>query len=387
MGNNITQNKLCFGCRACEQICGRNVIEMIENKEGFLYASVNNQLCVDCGLCLKVCPTMHADELKHKHSDVFAAQVKDKQILEKSSSGGMFSVISKYVFDKKGVVFGAAYDKNLNLYHIMATSEAELEKMRGSKYFQSDTANTYHEVKNILKNGRLVYYTGTPCQIAGLRLFLKKEYSNLITSDLICHGTPSSKMFHLFLNQMEKERFCKITDYKFRDKRKGWGCSSSSSSSVRFNIWHSEINKDYNMEAYFNAFINGHITRMDCYKCKFCTPERVGDITIADYWGIQEQHPEFPGNYKLGVSLVCINTETGKNIWNAIKDNVQYCESSVSNVMQTDNKNFYRPTPFPKERETAYDDAFLDFKIFRAKYMCEGWIKYTLRNIYHKFVK
>lgn len=385
--DNILNNELCFGCRACECICSHNAIMMNEDKDGFLRPSVNTNTCVDCGLCIQACPTIHFDDLKHNVRFVYAAQAKDLNLLRESSSGGMFSIVAHYVIDNDGVVFGAAYDQNLNLRHIRAESKSDLAKMRGSKYFQSDTSKTYHEVKAILKEGRIVYYTGTPCQIAGLRLYLRKEYPNLITSDLICHGTPSSKMFHLFLNQMEKERFCKITDYKFRDKRKGWGCASSSSSSVRFNFWHTEINKDYNMESYFKAFINGHITRMDCYECKYCTPERVGDITIADYWGIQEQHPDFPGDYKLGVSLVCVNTENGINIWNAVKGSLLFCESSVSNVILTDNKNFYRTTPCPKDRETSYDEAFADFLKFRRRYMHDSWLKYTLRNIYHKFIK
>ena len=387
MGNNISGNDLCFGCRACEKSCGKNAIVMSLDEEGFLRPTLDEEKCVECGLCLRSCPVVHGEDIKRSSLKVYAAQAKDEDILMKSSSGGMISVIADFVLSNNGVVFGAAYDENLNVRHVKAESVAELEGMRGSKYFQSDTCDTYVSVKQELKNGRLVYYTGTPCQIAGLRLFLRKEYSNLVTSDLICHGTPSSKIFHLFLKQMEKERFCRIVDYHFRDKRKGWGCSSSSSSSMRFNRFRTEIMRDYNMEAYFSAFIKGHITRMDCYKCKFCTPNRVGDITIADYWGIEEQHPEFPGNYKLGVSLVLVNTQNGANLWDAVKAKLRFCESSVEQIMKTDNKNYYMATPKPKEREMSYREAFSDFKKFRRRYMYVGWLKYNLRILYNNIKK
>lgn len=368
MSNILSIEHLCLECRACEQICSKHAISMQENAEGFSYPKIDMDICVDCGLCVKVCPAIHADDIKSKSCDVYAAQLKDKNILKKSSSGGVFSLIAEHVIGFGGIVFGAAWDEHLQLRHIGVESIDALQKLRGSKYVHSDIGNTFVQARDNLKSGRLVYFTGTPCQIAGLKLFLRKDYTNLITSDLVCHGTPSQKLFNLFVKGMEKDRNVRLIDYQFRDKKVfGWSCSSSSSSINRKTGKKKYHFYDRNMVGYFQAFIKGHITREDCYKCPFACPERVSDITLADYWDISSHHPEFP-NRREGVSLILINSTKGRKLLDLLEKNVILCKSTLTSALKTSNHNLKAPTPRPSERDKAYVEAFSDFESFRNKY-------------------
>ena len=369
MSNILSIEHLCLECRACEQICSKHAISMQENAEGFSYPKIDMDICVDCGLCVKVCPAIHADDIKSKSCDVYAAQLKDKTILKKSSSGGVFSLIAEHVIGSGGIVFGAAWDEHLQLRHIGVESIDALQKLRGSKYVHSDIGNTFVQARDNLKSGRLVYFTGTPCQIAGLKLFLRKDYTNLITSDLVCHGTPSQKLFNLFVKGMEKDRNVRLIDYQFRDKKVfGWSCSSSSSSSINRKTGKKKYHfYDRNMVGYFQAFIKGHITREDCYKCPFACPERVSDITLADYWDISSHHPEFP-NRREGVSLILINSTKGRKLLDLLEKNVILCKSTLTSALKTSNHNLKAPTPRPSERDKAFVEAFSDFESFRNKY-------------------
>ncbi|MBR6043017.1 MAG: Coenzyme F420 hydrogenase/dehydrogenase, beta subunit C-terminal domain [Paludibacteraceae bacterium] len=381
---NVGSNKFCIECRACVQICAKTAIIMKPNEEGFSYPSVDLDVCSDCGLCTKVCPMLHPEELKHPTGSIYAAQSRDERTLSFSSSGGIFSSIAECVLKKNGMVYGAAWNDNLQLRHIGIDSIEELEKLRGSKYVHSEIGNTYREIRSILSSGRWVYFVGTPCQVAGLKLFLRKNYETLLTSDFICHGTPSQKLFDRFVLQMEKERNLKVIDYKFRDKKvMGWTCASSSSSckDKRGNVHY--LYYDRNMRSYFRAFLNGHITRYDCYECKFACPTRVGDITLADYWGIQQQHPDFP-QIKKGVSLLIVNTPQGKEILNEIKKSIILVKSSTDKVRQTSNHNLYAPTPIPGERKDSYMLAEKDFIAFRDHYLEGDAPESYFRRIYIK---
>lgn len=382
MSNILSTEHLCLECRACEQICSKYAISMQENAEGFSYPKIDMDKCVDCGLCVKVCPAIHADDIKSKSCDVYAAQLKDKIILKKSSSGGVFSLIAEHIIGSGGIVFGAAWDEHLQLRHIGVDTIGDLQKLRGSKYVHSDIGNTFVQARDNLKTGRLVYFTGTPCQIAGLKLFLRKDYTNLITSDLVCHGTPSQKLFNLFVKGMEKDRNVRLIDYQFRDKKVfGWSCSSSSFSINRKTGKKKYHFYDRNMVGYFQAFIKGNITREDCYKCPFACPERVSDITLADYWDISDHHPEFP-NRREGVSLILINSTKGRNLLHLLEKNVNLCKSTLTSALKTSNHNLKAPTPRPSERDKAYAEAFSDFESFRDKYAAMARPEDYYRKVY-----
>ena len=195
---NIIEKSKCTGCSACANICPKNCIEMIRDEEGFLYPQINFDICGECGICEKICPVANFEYIKDDTDTIAYAVInKNNDIRKKSSSGGVFTLLAEQVLDNNGVVFGAAFDKNFLVKHISVENKEELDKLRGSKYLQSDVGDTYTIAKANLDNGRQVLYSGTPCQIAGLLSFLKKPYKNLITVDLICHGVPSPRLWKL----------------------------------------------------------------------------------------------------------------------------------------------------------------------------------------------
>lgn len=371
---------LCFECKACEQSCYRKAITMKEDYEGFSYPIIDHSLCVDCGICQKVCPGNHVDKVKQDHLAVYAAQAKDKWLLQYSSSGGMFSLIASYVIKKGGIVYGAVLDNHLHCHHIGIDNLEGLNRMRGSKYVHSDIGKTFIEVRENLKSGRWVYYTGTPCQIAGLKLFLRKEYETLITSDVICHGTPSQKAFTRFVRGMEEDVMEHIVDWRFRDKKvAGWACSSSSSMDEKGHQYFANIN----LTAYFQAFIQGHLFRMDCYQCPFASPRRVSDITIADYWGVGQFH-KFQ-DIEQGISMVIINSKKAETIWDNIKANTIFQKSKMEYALKTTNRNLYQCSVMPDRRKEAYNQLFYDYKGFCKSYSdnyhpLKLYVQYFLRN-------
>lgn len=367
----------CCGCRACEQVCGHHALCMKPNDEGFLYPVLDCSKCVECGLCEIVCPMMNPEKTLHEEGKALVAQNTDVDDLKTSSSGGGFIAMAKYVLSKKGVIYGAAYQDGPIVTHQRVDNLKDLEKLKGSKYVQSDTCNVYSQIKADLRNGRLVYFVGTPCQVAGLKLFLRKDFENLITSDLICHGTPSPKIFQNTVNHIEKKLDADFVDYSFRDKRiRGWSCSSSSSYKIHTTGKLKYLNYNKDMEAYFKAFISGHLMRMNCYQCPFANTHRCGDITLADFWGVREYMPDFPSIHR-GVSLFLVNSEKGKTLLDEVKG--QFILRSIPmNIAVETNANLLHPTPFTDEREKSYLLAFEDYSAFLDKYYIG---KYSIKKL------
>lgn len=376
----------CCGCRACEQACPKQAIVMEADSEGFLYPRIDADKCVNCGLCNKVCPIEAGDSSTSHPLEVLAAQYQNEDILKNSSSGGIFSLIAMYVLEKGGIVYGAAFDNEMYLRHVRITDKERLAALRGSKYVQSDIGDAYTQARDDLKNGLLVYFTGTPCQIQGLKLFLRKDYDNLLTTDLVCHGTPSYKIFANTMRHIEEREHGRIFRYLFRDKQVGgWSCSSSSAFR-RFKdgkpiyLIHSN-----DMQAYYNAFIGCNMMRYACYRCPFANIHRPGDITLADCWGIDKILPDFP-NMKNGVSTVSINTTKGKDVWNAV--NAQAVSRTISEAdAVANNANLHHASPLPEGRAACYDLAFNDYNKFltlygpSAKDNFKFYLKYYVKRI------
>lgn len=328
----LTQDKeKCYGCRACELACSHSAIRIITDDEGFLYPKLNEDKCINCGLCRKVCPYDNAS-LKKRPIQWYACWAKSKALLMKSSTGGIFSVIAEYVISQGGVVVGCAVNyKKLKAEHIIVAHTSELDCMRGSKYMQSDTNQTFSLVKEVLKRGLMVYYTGTPCQIAGLRNFLRKEYENLITSDLFCHGVCSNLFFENELCYLERKYKGKIGNFRCRSKRKyrwidggvvAFDLTKKNGKTIPYDIPASQSIMYYAF-AYADAPYN---LRWSCYNCQYRSNERVGDITLGDYWGMESSHPELctPKRLAEGTALISINTPKAETLFNHISGELEY---------------------------------------------------------------
>lgn len=323
MENTVVKiaHEQCTGCGACYNKCSHNAIRMEYDTEGFLFPSVDDSLCVNCGLCLKSCPVENPKFNNRKEPECYAMWASD-EIRAKSSSGGMFTVLAEYVLDQDGYVCGATYaDDFTAVEHIIISEKEQLDKLRGSKYVQSDTKKVYSEVKNLLDNKKLVLFTGCPCQVAGLNAYLGKNYENLYTADLVCHGVPSVKAFEKFVNE-KKAGKGNVTSLSFRDKAfGGWNHSTV----IEFENGNS-YKKKRNECSWLNSFLKLISIRKSCGKCKFATFPRQGDFTLADFWDIHRLTPEFDD--KKGTSLVLLNTEKADNFVQNIKSEMKLFEKS-----------------------------------------------------------
>lgn len=303
----ITDKIDCTGCHACYNICPSHCIEMKADEEGFLYPVIDKEQCIQCGLCEHVCPMKKKTDLMNK-PQLYYGWICDERLRSKSSSGGIFTALAEWILTHDGVVYGAGYGSGLTVIHERITSIEELEKLRGSKYVQSCVCDTFRQVKTDLMNKTWVYYSGTPCQIAGLRNYLGKEYDNLICQDLICHGVPSPKVWKMYLNACNKEKGVPVVKVDFRDKSKGW-------TNFRFalefrNGKKYKIRHDKNL--YMRLFLRNVILRPTCYHCHYKEERRVSDITLADFWGVQKIFPRLFDDK--GISLILVNSDKGEGI-------------------------------------------------------------------------
>lgn len=295
----------CVGCGACAQICGVKCITMTEDHEGFLYPVADKNSCTNCGLCEKVCPVLfqqkEAAPLKK-----YAAKNREETIRNESSSGGVFTLLAEKVITQGGIVFGVRFNEKWELIHAFTDNIEELALFRGSKYVQSRMGDCYLEAKEFLKQGRKVLFSGTPCQIAGLRLFLKKEYENLLAVDFICHGTPSPGVWAIHKNQ--SVGLDSIKKISFRDKSDGWRAYS-----LRIETSRETILQDLKTNPYLIGFQQNLYLRPSCYQCPAKSFKSRSDITLADFWAVKKYLPEIDDNK--GVSLITTNSEKGEGIF------------------------------------------------------------------------
>lgn len=338
--NLAIKDNECCGCSACMNICPRNAIKMKSNTlDGFLYPTIDENKCIECKLCEEVCPFLNRNEVagRLEKIGVYAVKNKNDEDRLRSSSGGVFTLISDYILNKNGVVYGAQYDKNLNVIHGRAENKRDRDKFRGSKYVQSNISDTYKKVKNDLIDGKKVLFTGTPCQVSGLNNYIgeSKYIKNLYTQDIVCHGVPSPAIFKENLKYLEKKYNSKVKKVNFRGKvLKG----NTQDLEVVFENGR-VLNVLPKMDLYYSLFLHDIILRPSCYNCKFTNLKREADITLADYWGIEGVFPDFKDDK--GISMVLINTKKGKELFGNIIDQIDYIETSTKQCMQ---KNLYEPT-------------------------------------------
>lgn len=337
-GNSLMKNhNNCTGCCACLNICHKGAISMSEDEYGFVFPSIDKEKCVNCGLCDKVCDRIDALNKSYPLKSL-AVSSKNTELSLKSSSGGMFAELAKFVLSSGGVVFGCAMEKVCDKFvikHISVDDEKDLYKLQGSKYVQSDIGISYLEAKKYLDENRNVLFSGTPCQIAGLKAFLNKNYENLLTVDLSCTGVPSQKLFNDYVKFLENKHNCQISDFYFRNKKyNGWACNGYV---FVDNKNKAHIEKGVN-SAYHVLFLYNMITRCSCKTCILSGLNRVADITIADCWGFEDSYPfllkENGGffNKNDGISLVLTNSPKGEKIFDGISSNLVYNEVDVEKL-------------------------------------------------------
>lgn len=339
----------CIGCGACEQACPKNCITMEVDGEGFLYPNIDKDKCIDCHICEQSCPVINSKQDNAKcEPKAFAAYCKDEVIREASSSGGIFTLLSEEILCHGGVVFGAAFDDDGLACHIAVDKPEDLHKLRGSKYLQSRTENTYSEAKAVLESGRPVLYSGTPCQIEGLRAFLKKEYDNLYTQDLICHGCPSPKLWKKYLTYRENCAGAPAQRMFFRHKKNGWKTYSLSLSFDNDKEYVQVLSKDL----YMQMFLQNICLRPSCYQCSFKKLNRVSDITLADFWSCDKYAPEMDDNK--GCSAVVVYSEKGERLIKQIQPQIISKEITISQVLDG-NPSMIKACDKPRRR-----DAFMN---------------------------
>lgn len=340
----------CCCCAACMNICPTQAITINSDADGFEFPEIDHDLCIECGLCNKVCAFQNIPVNGDGPIATYAAINKNSDVLSASASGGIFGALATLVFDQNGVVFGCAYNEDMEPEHICVDNLLDMKKVQGSKYVQSNINTTYKEAKRYLKDGRWVLFTGTPCQIAALKSYLGKDYNNLITADIICHGVPNAEFFEGYINYLEDNLKGKVIDLKFRDKSKGWG-HIEKVIYKKNGIVKGKLIQPFN-SYYHSYFLNGDILRESCYECKYACNSRVGDFTMGDYWGIEKVHPKIVT--KEGVSVLLVNSKKGIGL---IDDLSKYLQLTESIFEQAREKNgpLNRPNVKSKKRDVILD--------------------------------
>jgi coenzyme F420-reducing hydrogenase beta subunit len=372
----IKDKSQCCGCWACENICPKHCIEMKPDHEGFLYPQIKQEVCIDCGLCEKVCPNLgekQNDTLPIKH---YIIQNKNKEELRKSNSGGFFSVISGYAIQNQGVVFGASFDDKMELRHTHAETITECYPFRGSKYVQSQIKDNYKKAKKFLEQGKLTVFSGTPCQIAGLKSYLRKDYENLITVDLVCRGVPSPLLLKKYLEYHSKEKNSPIINYLSRDKYYGY---SYSTASIFFKNKNKSYHKGMESDAMLRLYFKNICSRPSCYQCHYKTIHRISDFTIFDCWDAPSTSKEFSNK---GATNVFIHTPKGKAIFEEIKQHFIFHTENIYKIIKRDGIMIKNTIPMNPHRKQFFQD--LNQKTFKKlinEYLPESLIRKILANI------
>ena len=369
---NLIGSKYCTGCEACLSICPVHAISMVEDDEGFKQPVIDINKCIKCSKCIKTCPISN----NNSSSDIsevksYAAINRNSEVRENSSSGGLFYLFAEYIIKNKGVVFGAKINDDFSVMHSYAETLDEVKNFQGSKYVQSQIGDSFIKCKEFLDKGILVLFSGTPCQIYGLKSYLSKKYENLFTIDVICHGVPSTKILKSYIKYQEKKAKSQAQQIAFRRKNFGW--------------------KQYAIELLFNnsiayctpqtkdiwmlSFNKNVMLRQSCYNCNFKSVSRISDITLADLWGIEFVAPELDDNK--GTSLLMIQSEKGRLFFENLKKNLIYKTIDLDRIKRF---NSFHQTGCPKNRDKFIKECF-------EKGFDKAYFKYVSENLFLKIYR
>lgn len=364
----LADKSICTGCGACAKACPKQAIAYRDDEEGFPTPYIQTDKCIECGLCNRVCPALHMPET-HPIQKAYAAQLVDREALKDSTSGGVFTALAREIFRRGGLVYGCVWDENYNAVVRKAENEEEMIPMRGSKYVWSWAGDTFPEVKSYLEGGRTVLFTGLPCQVAGLKNYLRKDYDNLYLVNFFCGGSPSPFAFHEYLKSITKVTPLRELDFKLRDKeRDGVGVH------ISYNTPKGRVYQSYVRNPYFFSYHTKVFHRKPCYHCQYRYRDRVDDLTFGDFWGVKKYHPEL--DVRAGISAVLVNTDKGAELLNAVKDQLILVETKAENIAPENNLTlsdkkvvFHAP---------EFRDAF--FQTLRSK----GWTAAERKFLFNK---
>ena len=366
----------CCACEACVNSCPKAAISMQEDEFGFRYPQIDNSNCIECGLCQKVCAFQNIDEVNLPIKTHVAA-AKDNNLISKSASGGIFAVLAKKIISNGGYVCGATLtieNDKVNVKHILIDKEEDIKLLQGSKYVQSNINGCFKKIKQLLMDGKTVLFSGTPCQCAGLKAFLRKPYENLIIVDIICHGVPNQRFLNDYLEYKYSSKV-QITNFAFRDKSSGWGLlgridyKNGASKTIPAGL-----------SSYYSLFLDSQTYRENCYNCKYASRNRPGDLTLGDYWGIQREHPELIASKKYnperGISCIIVNTVKGQSILKSIENNIVIDDSTYEKVANRNTQLLQ-----PSKRGKYYDMIFESYRNLGYAAVDKLFYKYYKKQI------
>lgn len=360
----IKDKKDCTGCYACTSICPKNCISMMDDEEGFWYPVVDYNKCIKCNKCVNVCPIINKTKMENEPV-AYACINKDESIRIESSSGGVFTLIAEQVIAEGGIVIGAEFNIDFDVEHNSVERVEDLERLRGSKYVQSRIGSMYVQVGDFLKQGKKVLFTGTPCQIGGLKSYLGQPYENLYCVDIVCHGVPSPAIWKKYVDFREKIAESPTKRISFRRKNEGW---------KRFSVSflfknNTKYRKTLNEDLYMKVFLKDVCLRPSCYDCEFKTLNRQSDITLADFWGIENILPEMDDDK--GTSLIFVNNKTGQDVFNSISGNMKFKEVDIHEAVKYNSAAIKSAKYNPKRDGFMSEKDTLHFDKLVAKYCSE----------------
>ena len=373
---------ICSGCGLCSAVCPKSCISMKPDKEGFLAPVLDEAMCVNCEACYKACPAARDnDTLFHKEErKYFSAIISNKEMLLKSSSGGMFGMLAEYFIENGGYVCGCVYNEKMEAVHIVTNQKEDVIRMFGSKYVQSRVYECFREIKKLLQEGALLLFVGTACQVAAIRTYLGKEYDGLLCVEILCHGVPSPMLFANYVRYLEKKLRGNVIDIRFRDKEKrGWG--SEHRTCVIYEKKGAIKKHRPFLPSYFSSFFYGLNLRESCYNCRFAKLDRVADLTIGDYWGFWSKYGK---RFAEGISVVGANTEKGRRRVLLLSDKLEFFDELTEREAIRSNDNFEHPVRRPMERNDFYKTLGVDeYKgLWKKTYFTRTYRRKTLASVY-----